>query len=167
MSIDIQKIKNRMLEDRAVDNLVFRPELDHQRCKSAFWSHFATNGLLVPPVIDLPLALKFGGDRRVSKWWDLSGFPEWFSNQDEFRQRLEFLANHSLDKLEALLSDEKANANAKVAAIKLIMELSKKVPSKSDSEQFLDKKISGMGKKELEDYIRSSMGRIVIDNDPN
>lgn len=152
---DISRVLVKM--EQVKDINVFSPAVEHRRAKSTFWSYFATSDELPPEDISLSIALKYSADRRVSQWWDLPGFQDWFSNKDEFRQRMEYLSNLALDRLEAILVDSKGQAASQVAAAKLIMEVSRKMPSKASEEQFVDEKIHLMDKKQLEEYISRGM----------
>lgn len=161
MSIDITRIRAKLQNSKAQELLVFSPTREQKQAKATFWSGVEKDSITDLSQITQEMAETHGRDSRIGNWWGIPGFREWFCNWDEFRQRLEFLANHSLDQLETLLSDEKVNANAKVAAIKLIMELSKKVPSKGAQEQYLDEKVSQMNKEQLEEFLRSRVTRLI------
>lgn len=164
MQVDMNKLKNKLQQDKAEEVLVFRPSRAQQIARANFWTYFSQEGSAPPSIIDLATALRFGLDMGISEWWSIPGFREWFSNQDEFRQRLEFLANLSLDKLENLINSEASNANAKVAAIKLIMELSKKLQHRNTADQYLDEKVGQMDKKQLEEYIKAHTKLVTPDN---
>ncbi len=135
---------------------VFSPTREQQQAKANYWSFFLTGDVSVTPKQDRSSALRYGRDRRISQWWDSPGFQHWFLNKDEFRQRAEFLANSSLMHLEHILLDEKSKGSEKVAAIKLIMEISGKL-KKGDAgdEKFADSKIAQIGREELEEFIRN------------
>lgn len=160
--MDLSKLKNLSpILDKAVDLSVFKPDEDQRRAKSNFWSFFASGDILPPADISKSVALRYGGDRRVSSWWDLEGFQDWFSNKDEFRQRIEFLADLALDELQLLIRDRQTNGSAKVAAIKLIMEAGKKVSNKGESEKYLDDLVTKMNKQELEKFIRTRTAKLI------
>jgi ABC-type branched-subunit amino acid transport system ATPase component len=105
--------------------------------------------------------LRFGASGAISRWWSLPGFKEWFRNADEFRQRLEYLANLSLDALEYVLVDPKAQSSAKVNAAKLLMEVARKMPSKVAQERFLDEAIAGMSAKQLEEFVQKKSQQLL------
>lgn len=135
------------------DLTVHVPTNDQKRAKATFWSTFSSGEVQVPDPIDRSTALKYGGDRRLSGWWDLPGFPDWFTTAAEFTQRIEYLTSLALDGLEDVLKDNMANASAKINAIKLIMELGHKLKSPQEESSFLDKEISRMDRKQLESYL--------------
>lgn len=139
------------------DELTYLPSPEQRKAKSAFWAKFNDNPLCDPEDISLAISKQFCSDRRLDNWWKFEGFKEWFRNKDEFRQRMEYLAQLSLDALESILADPKAQGSAKVNAAKLIMEVSRKMPQKSLQEQFLDEKVSQMTKPQLEQYIKKNI----------
>lgn len=144
--------------DKIASELTYHPESSQRRAKSAFWARFSEAPLCEPEDISLAIALKFSGDNRVSRWWAQDGFKEWFKNRDEFRQRMEYLAQLALDCLEGILVDDGAQTSARVNAAKLIMEVARKTPSKATQEKFLDAQIASMDKKEVDAYIQKRIG---------
>lgn len=153
--LNLTKLKSKI--ELARDVVAFKPNRDQRRAKSNFWSHFVEKDSMPPDTVELAAALRYGADRRISDWWDLDSFQDWFTNKDEFRQRVEFLADLALDHVESILYDEKAKAGEKIAAIKLIMEVGSKMSKKSNKEEYLDEKIAAMDKKQLEDYIKKNV----------
>lgn len=148
--------------------LTYLPTPDQRKAKSAFWARFNENPICEPSDISLTTAERLAGDRRLSRWWSQEGFKEWFRNQDEFRQRLEYLVNLSLDSLEYVLADPKAQSSAKVNAAKLLMEVARKMPPKHAVEKYLDEKIAEMDRKQLEDFISKRaklLPRVVTESD--
>lgn len=139
------------------DELTYLPTPEQRKAKSAFYARFNDNPICDPEDISLSIAQQFCPDYRLPKWWKLEGFPAWFRNKDEFRQRMEYLAQLALDSLESILADPKAQGSAKVNAAKLIMEVARKMPQKSLQEQFLDEKVSQMTKPQLEQYIKKNL----------
>lgn len=139
--------------DYVASELTFLPSYEQRKAKSAFWARFNENPMCEPADISLAMASRFTGDNRVSKWWNQDGFRDWFINRDEFRQRLEHLANLTLDMFEEILSDRKASAGARVSAGKVVMEVARKMPPRHSTEKFMDEKIGEMDRKQLEEFI--------------
>jgi hypothetical protein len=123
-----------------------------RKVKAAFWAAYQDNP--VHSVITLSMVLQVTNENKVKQWWNLPGFKEWFCNKDEFRQRVEYLANVALDTIEQILINPDANPNARQNAAKLMIEVANKMPSRHAKEKFLDAQIQEMGKRELEAYIR-------------
>lgn len=142
---------------QASDLVVFHPTSDQRRAKSNFWSHFSDGDTQVPLDISLAYALKLGADKRISTWWQVKEFQDWFTNKDEFRQRLEYLTHLVLDTFETVLTDPKAQAGAKVNAGKIILEAASKMPKGRGEEKYMDAQIATMDRKQLEEFIHKSM----------
>lgn len=143
--------------DIVTSELTFLPTDGQKRAKSAFWSRFNENPLCDPTEVSLSIVGQFINDGRVEKWWSQVGFREWFTNNNEFRDRLEYLSHKILDSLEYVLDDPKAQANAKVNAAKLILEASRKLPRQAPKVEYLDEQVASMNKKELEEFIAKKM----------
>lgn len=141
----------------APELVIFQPTADQRKAKSNFWSYWAEGGAEVPPTVSLATAVRFGGDKRISLWWDTPEFQEWFTNKDEFRQRLEYLSHLVLDTFEKVLTDPASHAGAKVQAGKTILEAAKKMPRGKDEERYADEKISRMDRRQLEEFIRNNL----------
>lgn len=156
MSLHTNKLLS--LVNESTDVLVYKPTADQRRAKSAFWSHFTGEGATqVPTVPTLASALSLGGDRRISDWWKDQSFIDWFSNSDEFRQRLEYLTTLALDAAEDILTSKDAPAAAKVNMAKLVMEAAGKGAKDTAKEKYADERIAQMDRMQLEEYIRKSM----------
>lgn len=138
-----------------VGDLTFLPSPEQRKAKSAYWTVRADSPLQADR-ITLQEAQSATGEGRLRKWWTLPGFPEWFANREEFRQRVEYLANLALDTAEEILLDRNVNANARVQMAKLVIEAANRMPQKYQKELYVDEKVAQMGKKELEEYIRKA-----------
>lgn len=165
MSDSSTAVLNRLLSGTR-DLSIFQPDDAQRRAKSNFWTYFATEeGVTLPPTPDLALALRFGADSRITRWWILPGFQDWFLNREEFKQRMEYLSNLCLDQLETILTTTSSANSDKLNAIKLIMQVARKTPTSSDPDttKYADDKIGKMGRVELEEFIRRNI-RIVGDS---
>ena len=150
------KTAEQIIEVLASD-LTYIPNNEQRRTKSAFWSRFMDNPICDPSQITLAIALKFVSHSALERWWKQPGFQDWFKNKEEFRERIEHLVHLGMDALEQILmSDDPKSASAKVNAVKLLMEIGRKMPPKQQAEKFLDQSIASMGKQELEEYIKKS-----------
>jgi hypothetical protein len=158
--LDLSKISNiSPVIDKAIDLSVFRPSEDQRRAKSNFWSFFMSGDTLPPDVISLSIAAKYGCDRRMSDWWEEEGFQDWFGNKDEFRQRIELLADLALDELQKIIRDPASGGSARVSAIKLIMEASGKISKKADSPS--EDPLDNMSREELQKFIKTRTARLI------
>jgi hypothetical protein len=134
--------------------LIYLPTPPQRKVKAAFWAVYNENPIMGVDKINLATVQQITGSAVVSKWWAKDGFKEWFLNKDETRQRLEYLFNLSLDTAEEILIDPEANTNAKVQMIKLLAELTNKMPQKWKQEKFLDENIQKMDKRQLEGFLK-------------
>lgn len=145
----------------ARDLTLLTPTPEQRRTKAAFWASFASGDTPVPAEIDLATALRFGANPRLSVWWDIPGFQDWFRNEQEFVQRVEFLAQLALDSVEEILIDKNANPTAKINAVKIVMEMGQKFPGKQDSGKYRDEDIANMSKEELEEFVAKTVPRVL------
>lgn len=148
----------------AQTDLVFAPTPDMRRAKAAFWSKFADSPMLAADSLTLASVQQVASDKRLTKWWSLPGFAEWFQNKEEFRERLEYLADIALDSLEQVLTDPDSNPSAKVASAKLVLEAASKMPKK-DAEAPASR-LETMSRGELEDYVRKNLKFLTSDHPP-
>lgn len=150
------------------DDLLFVPTPDQRQVKAAFWQRYSQSPVLDISKITGTYVHKLVPDSRIPRWWSMFGFKEWFLNEDEFRQRLEYLANLSLDTLEAILTDPDANHSARVNAAKLIFEASNKMPKKWEKVAYLDAGVQNMDQAQLESFIRKqSLGLLAQPSEPD
>jgi len=154
---------NKILAAASTD-LTFAPTPDMRRAKAAFWHRVADAPALDSGPVTLAAAQQFGTDKRLSKWWTLPGFAEWFQNKEEFRERLEYLADIALDSLEQVLTDPDSNPSAKVASAKLVLEAASKMPKKEADAPA--SRLETMSRGELEDYVRKNLKFLTADQAP-
>lgn len=138
-------------------NTSHKPEPEHRKAKAAFWSYYFSSGDIPPTQIDAATAARHSGYNEVISWWTLEGFPEWFSNGEEFRQRIEYVSNLSLDVLEQLLLDRNAPVREQLAAAKIALEIAGKFPQGAGKGQDKGKGIDGMDKDELRKFVDEQM----------
>jgi len=146
-------IIEKVLTERAEKPFV--PTNDQKRAKSQFWTSFASGDVVPSPVPSLALASKYAGDSRIHTWWPTPGFQQWFWNQNEFEERLDYLAQLALDQLESMINSARTSDSARISAIKMVLEASKKIGNKSDTQEFADSKIGTMDQGQLEEFIQS------------
>lgn len=148
---------------KVLEEVVFIPTPAMRKVKAAYLAATSENPLLVGQDPTAASVQQVTGDTRVSKWWSTPGFRDWFSNRDEFRQRVEYLANLALDTIEDILLDGEANASARNAAAKLMIEAAGKLPKGTSTEKYADEQISSMSKAELEQFIRRKAPQLLRD----
>lgn len=134
--------------------LLFTPSKAQRAIKARFWTIVSHSFSGQNPHQMTPMQIaQTVRDNRVMNWWPVSGFKDWFLNNTEHIERLEYLFDLSLTAAEeVLLSTDPKMANAKVNMVKIISELAKKMPSKG-GDQFQDEQIARMSKEQLESYL--------------
>lgn len=151
---------------QVMDDLIFAPNGDQRAVKAAFWAKYASNPLTDIDKITAGIVQKIIPDSRLARWWSMYGFKEWFLNEDEFRQRIEYIAHLGLDALESILTDPDANASARVNAAKLALEAANKMPQKWQNTKYLDDHIQKMDQAQLEQFIRQRSLNLIPENQP-
>lgn len=152
---------------KVLEEVVFIPTPAMRRTKAAYLAATEENPLLAGQDPTVASVQQVTGDTRITKWWSTPGFRDWFSNRDEFRQRVEYLANLALDTIEDILLDSEANASARNSAAKLMIEAAGKLPKGTEKERYADEQISSMSKKELEQFIRRKAPQLLGDGEGN
>ena len=142
-------------------DLVFLPNPAHRRAKSKFWSRYSD--LDLAQNISLGAALQLTKEPQLAKWWNLPGFKDWFLNNDEARERLEYLWFVGMDTIESIFLDPDANHNAKVQAFKIIAQLAGKEPDKR--EKYADESIQKMDSAKLKAYILKNAPKLLSEED--
>jgi hypothetical protein len=134
-----------------VTQITFAPTGPQRKAKSAFWARVTTSGLLCPAPLTSTFVAQVTGSRQMARWFTTPGFLEWFSNQQEYSERMEFTKLRALDRLDEILEANEGKVSEMVSAIKLAFEVTGAVNKKQA--EFLDKHISQMGEKELEAFL--------------
>lgn len=147
---------DRLIELVESNELTYIPTAQQRMLKSAFQTRIQESPLEDMKNVSLPQIQKYVYDSRLPKWWSQPGFREWFTNREEFRERVESLAHLALDTLQKILLDEDSKSmSARVNAAKILMEIGKKMPPKGGiREIYIDDKVSKMGRAELEEFLR-------------
>jgi hypothetical protein len=144
----------------ASQEVVFAPTPEMRRAKAAFWASLeGTPSGDLAEHMTLAAASSLGADKKLSRWWAIPGFSDWWQNREEFKQRLEYLAQLALDSLEGVLSDPDANATARVNSAKLVLEAANKMPKRA-AEEDISSRLAAMSRNELEEYVRTRMSTI-------
>lgn len=140
-------------------DLIFVPTPILQQYKMVFWTRYNPGPLgantpvdakLIARVLNLPVA-------SVHNWCRAPGFLSWFSNSEESKEKINYLFLRALDSAEEILSDPKANANAKVGLIKLLAEMTGHIQvrgGKNQDQEFSDAKVSRMSEAELKAWLQ-------------
>ena len=143
-----------------LSELVFTPSVSQKKLKARFWNRRAqlqlTDG--APTLVEVAGLIK---DKRLPDWWQEPGFKEWFRNEEEFKERVEYLANLALDTIEEVLTSSVARESSRIAAAKLMMELGSKLPKGTPDVVYTDEKINSMSEEQLMEYIQKSTPKLI------
>ena len=151
-------IEQKKLE-QILDDLIFIPTPAQRKAKARYWvrAKQATFTDMGPTLPEVTRVIK---DRRIPAWWQEPGFKEWFRNEEEFKERMEYIANLALDTVEEILGNPSARESARMAAAKLAIEVAGKMP-KADIQQFADAKINNMDAGQLRDFIQQTAPKLL------
>lgn len=141
------------------EDLLFIPNPRHRQVKAKFWSRYDSL-MLSSDKITSTAAVSITDEPSIMRWWSLPGFKDWFLNQDEARERLEYLYMLALDTAEQVLANPESNDNAKVQMVKVIAQLAGKEPSK---QQYADDSINKMDAEKLKTYIQEAIPKLSLD----
>jgi hypothetical protein len=112
-----------------ISALEFDPTPEMQRVKARFMSLVSAQDLNLIGNISADAAAKILGDRRVRVWWDKEGFSGWFLNKNEYREKAEYLLTLAMDRAKDILqSGDARNVSAQVQILKLMLEMTGKMP---------------------------------------
>jgi hypothetical protein len=158
ISSDLNKIGEALAE------LVFQPTTAQREVKAAFWAIHRENPISDVRKVSLADALQITEDPRLSTWWSEAGFKEWFTDQDEFRKRLELAGDLAIEAIIDTLKDKTAKHGERTKAAELALRIKDKVASDAKEDRYADEAISRMSKEELEVYIKRRQGLIQDDH---
>ncbi len=140
---------------KVAEDILFQPSPLMQTMKAQFWARFQPGPVNDTANLTLPTVQQYVSDPRLKKYWSTPGFKEWFTNQDENRERIEYLWMVGLDTAEQILRDSNAQPNAKVQLLKLLAEVAGKLPKPGkNDEKFADASINNMDAKELKAWLK-------------
>jgi hypothetical protein len=140
-------------EEYAAELDGFEPTDAMRRAKTSFWNSVPSKDVK----ITLTAAIAHSGSTSLRNWWGKPGFVEWFTGQNEWRNRVECLAMRGLDIAEQLLMDRRTTPASKVQLIKLFAELADKMPSRQKEVRYIDAQVADMTPEQLETFIASNM----------
>lgn len=141
--------------------VLFRPTEHQLKMKARFWHRWSpTFAETDPSKVTLARAVAITGSETMRRWWIQPGFRGWFLNAQVHQEKLSYLLHLSLAAMEDMLLnvDPKAQG-ARMAAVKMVMDLSEKLAGISTGPK--DKQteaLQAMSREELEKLIISSTG---------
>ena len=151
-------VKKQKEISKLADTVIFSPSSSQAKVKARFWTRYQT-GPLAASSLSITEIQRITGSSSIPKWWAEPGFPEWFLNKDEERERLRYLFNRGLDTMEEILCNPEANANAKANIIKMLAEMNGYL-GKRPEEKFADEQINKMSENQLIAFLEKKGVRI-------
>lgn len=148
----VLKAIEKVLSSRA--DTAFRPTNDQKRIKSQFWASVRASSINLSVNPDSSIAASY---IDLGTNWEVPGFSQWLWDEKSFDTQADYLAQVSMDELERLLTSHLAAPTVKLGAIKLALEVARKLGKTNDSPEFADSKIGEMDKRQLEEYINKSL----------
>lgn len=140
----------------AASELVFIPTPSQRQVKARLITKLTDNPLLDVSSLTLAEAQQLTNSAQLKDWWGRPGFKEWFLDQNEYRQRLEYLFSLALDAAEEiLLSTDARSQSARVSMVKLLAELANKLPREA-TVRYADEAIGKMDKAQIEAFLEKN-----------
>jgi len=136
---------------KLADAAVFEPTPTQQKMKARFWERFGSGPFSAGHggTITADLAEEITKSRAVKNWWAKPGFKDWFLDTQEETIQVKALFSMAVNELQKIILNPETQDSAKVNAIKLIMEINDKMPSRH-KEKFMDEAVGKMDKNQLE-----------------
>jgi hypothetical protein len=157
---DVKSSLNKLASVAA--ELDFYPSQAHINLKVAFYSRAADN-----PGVDLDNITSASvqqvlGDSRISNYWAIPGFSEWFCNRNELKEKMTSLFYKALDSLDDIFaSTDPKSAPTKVALLKALAEMTGNNGGKQQAAKLIDGDLAKKSREELEQMIESDVERRV------
>lgn len=130
---------------QAAKDALFTPTPAQQRVKAAFYAIQNSAPIFDMEELTDNQIYDITGDKSIHEWWRNIKFRSWFKNEQEYVQKAEYLFTRALDELEDILElgndiedpEEKRAMKAKLAtsklnAIKLLFEVTNRMPKNND-----------------------------------
>ncbi len=120
-----------------LDQVIFLPSEAQKKLKDKYWTR---RGKLMPTdARPAPAEIRMlTKSDDITIWWDIKGFKEWFCNDKEFQENMEYTARKGQEKLLEMLNNSEAGDSAMLGAIKLSLEGAGKLVKSSGKDDVID-----------------------------
>jgi hypothetical protein len=138
--------------------LTFKPTKGQRMLKTKFWNIVNTSFALekTPSQMSNEEIGHIVESTSFVKYCQEPGFKDWFMNTNNMQQKLEYLFDLALDSVEeVLLSTDVKLGTAKVQILRVLAELGRKMPSKTE-DKFADDDINRMSASELKKFLEKN-----------
>lgn len=142
--------------ETALEDISFQPAPNQQMLKAQFWARYVPNPFESRENISLATVQETINEPKLKRYWSIPGFKDWFINQEEGKERIDYLWMVGLDTAEQIMRDPAVNAGAKVNLLKLLAEVSGRLQRGSKGEEkFSDDTVNKMSEEELKKWLKN------------
>jgi len=135
----------------AIADDVFIPKARQRRIKAKFWASWREGPSKGEPT--LSAAIEVTKCSTIETWAQEPGFTNWFMNDQDHQQRLEYLFDMGLDMLEDTMQTAEKAAD-RLKAFEYVAKLAHKLTKQETEIKYLDKEIQTMSEAEIEKLIK-------------
>ena len=142
-------------DQKAIINVVksiYHPSLKERKIKAAYWQLCKEGPSRKHTIKE---AAELMGEPGLVVKADNAGFVQWFFNEQEFTQRLHYLANLGLDVVEDILIHSDRDSD-RLKAVSLVNDLVKAASKVEDEGNTGDAMLDEMSDEELDKYIEEN-----------
>lgn len=130
---------------------VFIPNARQRRVKASFWASWNAGPSKGKPT--LAAAIEITKCPAIETWAKNPKFKEYFFNDQDHAQRLEYLFDLGLDTLEEVMTTAE-KASDRLKAVETVAKLAQKLGRPEAEVKYLDKDVQSMDLNELENVIK-------------
>lgn len=135
-----------------ISDQLFTPRNIHKKYKAKLHNKVKDNLMYNMENITDADIIKLCGSNKLNEWLAEPGFRDWLLDNNEYADRLEYLNNLALDRIEGILLGDSSDKDALNAA-KLLMEASGRMAAHKQKQEFADKAIQSMSEDQLRKYL--------------
>lgn len=128
----------------------FTPSGRQVRARNKFYSQANVTGTEIDSAAQ---SLELGAPARISDWWAIPGFAEWWCSPTWEREESHRLLISAMHRVSEVLRDEDDSARL-LAAAREAREIYTKLNGPEQKEKYMDSEIGEMGPEELKEFIK-------------
>jgi hypothetical protein len=147
--------------ENILDNSIFIPTEQQRQMRVQFWIKYNKLPYADPTKVDLATVKRYVKSPKLDEWWTEEGFAAWFTNNNEYLERLEVMVEHALTTLTNAMLDGTTPVASKITAAKLVLEAAGRM-GKKGANASEDEKLDDMTEEELRKYIDQAARTIEI-----
>ncbi len=159
-SIEIIKEAAETLEGTVADVVFTNPDSAQRKAKAKFWQRIADNPMIDTSNLTSEIVAKYCGDKRIHSWWCVGGFQDWFSNQQEYMEKLRYAQLLSIDIITEVMESSHASDTSKLVAAKMVGDITLKLAEMESGKKSKGSGVDGMNLAQLKEFIQKSTGKL-------